>query len=305
MQGLLSRLNDPDRVSFDELLKAELSAMGSDEGRVTLQGPPDIRLRSSTVQTLAMALHELATNAVKYGALCEDGGRLTVSWQFEAEGEGHKPWLQVDWRETGVTMPLSGPTPPGSGQGRELIEQALPYQLSARTTYHLGPDGVHCTISLPVLILLLIECPRFAESGPKFLCCDVRMWLTPAQPNDQQSWVMCPLSAFLIRWTAERWTTYLRRGLHWCCDARRDGSLPKAAHDHQPGDHRFEGASEADNRRRGGRRGLIRRDQSHLFNTDQRSLIGGEQGKPSLGDVNLHSAHRLDRACAVGPRHGR
>ena len=150
VQGLLSRLDDRDRVSFDELLKAELSAIGGDGSKITLQGPPDIRLRSSTVQTLAMALHELATNAIKYGALRERAGRLTVSWRLEAEGEGRKPWLHVDWRETGVTIPPLGPTLPGSGHGRELIERALPYQLNAKTSYHLGPDGVHCTISLPV-----------------------------------------------------------------------------------------------------------------------------------------------------------
>lgn len=40
--------------------------------------------------------------------------------------------------------------PTGTGEGRELIERALPYQLGARTTYDLGPDGIHCTISLPV-----------------------------------------------------------------------------------------------------------------------------------------------------------
>ena len=150
VQGLLSRLNDLERVTFDDLIKAELAAMDSDPDKVTLEGPPGIRLRSSTVQTLAMGLHELATNAVKYGALRQPHARLAVSWRWESLGEGGKPWLHIDWRETGVTMAPAGTDARGAGQGRELIERALPYQLSAKTSYELGRDGVHCTISLPV-----------------------------------------------------------------------------------------------------------------------------------------------------------
>ncbi|MCG6120538.1 MAG: hypothetical protein MEP44_07820, partial [Blastomonas sp.] len=55
--------------------------------------------------------------------------------------------LHIDWRETGVDLP-EGDRP--RGHGRELIERALPYQLDASTSFSLEPDGVHCTISLPV-----------------------------------------------------------------------------------------------------------------------------------------------------------
>lgn len=149
VQALLSRLNDVDRVTFDDLLRNELAAMGGIE-RTTLDGPAGVRLRSSTVQTLAMALHELATNAVKYGALGQPGGRLTVTWRLEPAGPGLRPWLHIDWRECGVTMPAADGATSGGGQGRELIEQALPYQLGARTALTLEPDGAHCTIALPV-----------------------------------------------------------------------------------------------------------------------------------------------------------
>ncbi|NJR80381.1 sensor histidine kinase [Sphingomonas corticis] len=150
VQGLLSRLTEHDRVTFDDLIETELSALRGDRDRVVLDGPAGVRLRSSTVQTLAMAIHELATNAVKYGALGQPRSSLTVGWTHEPVGEGGLPWLHIDWRERGVVMPASGAEPLGTGQGRELIEKALPYQLSARTTYVLGPDGVHCTISVPV-----------------------------------------------------------------------------------------------------------------------------------------------------------
>ncbi len=150
VQGLLSRLDEHDRVTFDELIHVELSAMDGTAERVTTEGPSGVRLRSSTVQTLAMALHELATNAIKYGALGPSDGRLAIRWSLDPSGGTGEPWLHVDWRESGVAMPTAEVKPTGTGQGRELIEQALPYQLRAKTSYVLGPDGVHCTISLPV-----------------------------------------------------------------------------------------------------------------------------------------------------------
>lgn len=150
VQGLLSRLGDTDRVAFDELITTEVKAMHGSIDRVTLSGPTGIRLRSSMVQTLAMALHELATNAVKYGALGQPTGHLSVTWEMAEPDRRGRPRLHIDWLETGVTMPLAGAKAQGGGQGRELIERAPPYQLNAQTSFDLGPDGVHCTITIPV-----------------------------------------------------------------------------------------------------------------------------------------------------------
>ena len=150
VQGLLFRKNDGGRVTFDELIETELSAQSilvGVGGPVTLDGPKDIPLLSGTVQTFAMVLHELVTNAVKYGALKQPNGHLTIRWRQEASAESGKPCLHLDWKESGVEMP---PFPQHTGQGRELIEKALPYQFDAQTTFAMEPDGVHCTISLPV-----------------------------------------------------------------------------------------------------------------------------------------------------------
>jgi PAS domain S-box-containing protein len=158
VNGLLARLAEGDRITFDQLLEAELSAHGAvdAEGRgeqVRLSGPQGIRLRSSTVQTLALGLHELATNALKHGALAGEEGRLEVTWSMVL-GEGGERQLQVDWRESGVTIPVSDSLMAGlplpRGYGRELIEEALPYQLGATTFFDLTPTGVHCVITLPV-----------------------------------------------------------------------------------------------------------------------------------------------------------
>ncbi|WP_202864040.1 sensor histidine kinase [Dyella jiangningensis] len=151
VQSLLSRLDDHDRVTFDDVIRTEFAAMDGSSHRVVLAGPPGIRLRSSSVQTLALALHELATNAMKYGALSQTRAGLAVTWSMQPLGPEGEPWLHVEWRETGVKMPISGDAQlKRRGQGRELIEQALPYQLNASTSYVLGPDGLTCTISLPV-----------------------------------------------------------------------------------------------------------------------------------------------------------
>ncbi len=149
-QAVLSRLTEPDRVTFDQLLESELEAVGGAEHEVTADGPKGVRLRSSTVKTLAMALHELATNSVKYGALSQPSARLKIQWEFAGRGDDAAPRLHIDWRETGVAMPADLSASASGGHGRHLIERALPYQLDAKTTFEILPDGMHCTISLPV-----------------------------------------------------------------------------------------------------------------------------------------------------------
>ena len=155
VQGLLSHLSAGERVDFEELLRSELTALGvldANATRVTLEGPANVPLRSATVQTLALAVHELATNAVKYGALsaAATNAHLAVQWHVEAPTADGPPYLHVEWRESGVTMPQVRAPARGRGYGRELIERALPYQLGADTTYELGDDGVHCTIEMPI-----------------------------------------------------------------------------------------------------------------------------------------------------------
>jgi signal transduction histidine kinase len=153
VNGLLSRLNNRERITFSELVRSELAGIGitdTNDGRIRLTGAENVKLRSSTVQTLALGLHELATNALKYGALSRPDGRLTVSWSVQRTADEERQ-LKVGWRESGVPIQHGRDAKPTRiGYGRELIERALPYQLKAETTYILTPDGVHCTIALPI-----------------------------------------------------------------------------------------------------------------------------------------------------------
>lgn len=160
VQGLLSRLEDYDRVTFDELIRAELMAINGDQDRISISGPMGVRLRSSTVQILAMAIHELATNAVKYGALGQPAARLVISWHVERGPDDSRPWLHIVWAESGVITIPDRPVKPGAGQGRELIERALPHQLGARTSFAIEQDGVRCTIAVPVSMTALSTTPE-------------------------------------------------------------------------------------------------------------------------------------------------
>jgi PAS domain S-box-containing protein len=146
VQNLLSRIVEGERITFDDLIRSEMAALDGSAEKVTLEGPKSVALPSTAVQIFALALHELATNAVKYGAFSQPRGRLDVRWRLDRALDD-SPWLHVDWREHGVAAPSKNASP---GSGRELIERALPYQLGARTTYVMEEDGVHCTISLPV-----------------------------------------------------------------------------------------------------------------------------------------------------------
>ena len=115
VQGLLSRAAPGGSVPFDRLLESELSAQSENGGTVTLDGPPAIVLRSNSVQALAMALHELTTNAVKYDALGHKCGRLHVRWRVQAENGS--PWIIFDWKESGAETAQSSGGSRGAGNG--------------------------------------------------------------------------------------------------------------------------------------------------------------------------------------------
>ena len=95
-------------IDLAEIIGLELRAYAAgQDGRVIAVGP-SVALSFDRVQILALALHELATNAVKYGALKGEAGRLEIRWAVENRA-GDPPMLMLDWRESGVTMPRTSP----------------------------------------------------------------------------------------------------------------------------------------------------------------------------------------------------
>ena len=148
VQGILTRF-DHGAVDLQSLVEAELAAHTETEptpGKIEITGQA-VNLPASSAQTLGLGLHELLTNAEKYGALSQPGGRLAIRWTLEAADR--EPTLRFEWRESGVAMPAGG-GPARRGYGSELLERALAYQLHAKTALEFGPDGVICVIEVPV-----------------------------------------------------------------------------------------------------------------------------------------------------------
>jgi two-component sensor histidine kinase len=126
------------------LFRRELDAHGAEEGRTyTMSGEPTT-IGPRTMLVLGMAIHELATNAVKHGSLSRPGGRIDISWRPQAEDGA--PAIRIDWRESGGPP---HPGTPGRSVGRDIIENTIPYMLGGRVDWRLEPMGLSCTIVLP------------------------------------------------------------------------------------------------------------------------------------------------------------
>ncbi|MCM2474361.1 hypothetical protein HGO38_12835 [Rhizobium sp. CG5] len=120
-----------------------IAPFDSDPSRFAIEGEPlDIHARAALA--LAMALHELCTNAAKYGALTSAQGRVTIHWQVEALDE---PSFRFSWVES------DGPvvTPPTrTGFGSTMIEKVLAQELQAKVDMAYPPQGVACVIVTPL-----------------------------------------------------------------------------------------------------------------------------------------------------------
>jgi two-component system CheB/CheR fusion protein len=144
-QNIFARTGDV-IVDLEEMVRDELVSLGAPDGEQVDVGGPEVRLRQSAAETFALALHELATNAVKYGALAGPKGRVAVHWRVLDTSAG--PRLSLEWRETGVAALDMRPT--RSGFGRELIERGLPFELGAATSLSFEPGGVRALIEVPL-----------------------------------------------------------------------------------------------------------------------------------------------------------
>jgi PAS domain S-box-containing protein len=118
---------------------------GPNPGRVVLRGE-DIVLRPRAVLTLAMAVHELTTNAAKYGALSVPGGRIEIQWQPVHLDNGQQV-LRIEWIE------LGGPAvaePEQRGFGSKLIEGSIDAELGGTARLAFEPEGMRCEIEIPL-----------------------------------------------------------------------------------------------------------------------------------------------------------
>jgi two-component sensor histidine kinase/PAS domain-containing protein len=142
-QDMLMRSDDG--ADLHKVVCLELQALGAEEDRhFTVDGPP-LRLPARAAQSMAMVVHELGTNAGKYGALAADGGWIEIAWRSEpGKGGGH---LSFHWRERGVEI---DPGAVGRGFGTQLIESSVRFGLGGTVDLTFHPDGLECVIDCPL-----------------------------------------------------------------------------------------------------------------------------------------------------------
>jgi PAS domain S-box-containing protein len=130
-------------VRLGELVRSELAPCMT--GCNNLIEGPDLVLAAEATQPLAMVLHELATNAAKYGALSNGRGQVLVRWHRASNGRSGGR-LVLDWREIGGP-PVVSPNP--TGYGTSVIRDLIPYELGGAVSYELAREGARCTLEVP------------------------------------------------------------------------------------------------------------------------------------------------------------
>ncbi len=126
-------------ADIERLVDEELAPYRAGSARLKISGPRTF-LEPDRAQVLALALHELATNSAKYGALSAAEGELDVSWKSE------NGLVTLGWSESG------GPPvrpPAEQGFGTKIINASIKHQMGGDVTFDWQPEGLHCTLTLP------------------------------------------------------------------------------------------------------------------------------------------------------------
>jgi two-component sensor histidine kinase len=133
---------ETDRTSVAALARTILQPYDDGTGERIIVGGPDVPVGANASTALALALHETATNAVKYGALSTPDGCVRVKWQIEGDD------FQLEWQETGGPV-LSG-APKAKGFGSELTELSITNQLRGRLAHEWRLGGLRMTMTIPL-----------------------------------------------------------------------------------------------------------------------------------------------------------
>jgi chemotaxis family two-component system sensor kinase Cph1 len=143
VQNLLSQ-SRWEGLSIRTIANDELAAYRDGEKSVCVVSGEPVALKPKAALAVSMALHELATNAAKYGALSAPGGRVCVDWRRVRENDAD--WLALTWKESGGP-PVTPPT--RSGFGRILLERTVSIDLGGDVSLKFAPDGVEFRLRAP------------------------------------------------------------------------------------------------------------------------------------------------------------
>jgi two-component system CheB/CheR fusion protein len=130
-------------MDLELLVLDELVACGAQHLPVVVAGPA-VRLNAKAAELMSLAIHELATNAIKFGALSQPQSRLRVVWWFT---EGPPALLHFEWAEEGVRMGTGAGRRPGFGS--KLVKRIMARELHGDGDMRFLKDGVLCTIEIP------------------------------------------------------------------------------------------------------------------------------------------------------------
>jgi PAS domain S-box-containing protein len=130
-------------VGIDELVRSQLAPYASDTN-ITITGT-DVILAVAEIQVLTGVLHELATNAAKYGALSIPDGQVRISWNFKPHGLAAT--LILEWHESGGPLVASNVQ---SSYGTDLIRNLVPHELGGTVDLVFAAEGVNCRIEIPI-----------------------------------------------------------------------------------------------------------------------------------------------------------
>jgi two-component sensor histidine kinase len=145
MRGEAASAYGASDIDLELTLRGELLACAAPDGQVDASGPA-VRLRGRTAEVLTLAFHELATNAVKFGALSHPMGKIQIEWWFQTQAKGKT--VHLAWSESGV--PVVSIAPRHEGFGFELLTRGIPYELRGAGSVTLKPGGFGCVIAFPI-----------------------------------------------------------------------------------------------------------------------------------------------------------
>jgi len=120
---------------------AEMAGPHGGAERFAIEGP-DLHLGPQAATAMALGLHELATNAAKYGALSTEAGRVSLTWTVDGEADARR--LMLTWRESGGP-PVRAPR--SRGFGSRLIENAIFSEMEGQTELEFAPEDIRCRIA--------------------------------------------------------------------------------------------------------------------------------------------------------------
>jgi len=128
-------------VSLAEIVRREFAPYATN--KTTIDGP-SVTLKAEATQAVAMVLHELTTNAAKYGGLSARGGGVLLRWRWLRNGSGAR--LAIEWQE--AAGPQVAP-PSRSGYGMSIVREVIPFELGGSVDLEFTADGVRCRLEIP------------------------------------------------------------------------------------------------------------------------------------------------------------